>query len=128
MTHDHVTWNPYTEHIGVRPLHRLTYYQGFTRNAMCMMLYLLDRIAGQFGFIQGIPTDPSDIRETLVTPDMADEMWAEFGVHNITLSDPILEGQPYIVLEYLEWYKRVSLPYIFLVNYPTPDESPQHSM
>lgn len=83
---------------------------------MCMMPYLHDRVIRKFGFIERIVAEPADI--TPVTLDMANEMSAEFKVRNMRLPNPIMEGLPNNVPLYMDWYKRVSHPYICSENSP----------
>ncbi len=51
ITHDSITWDPYTAHREVHPLEIISYYRGFIRWGGIMVPYLPDRVLRQFGFV-----------------------------------------------------------------------------
>ncbi len=44
ITHDCITWDPYTVNRDVRPLEIISYYRGFIRWGGIMVPYLPDRV------------------------------------------------------------------------------------
>lgn len=60
-------------------------------------------------------------------PNLEDDMWLDFGEHNVEPGDAVMKGHPNTVPGYIKWYQRVSHSYIFPTNGPQlPLQTPAH--
>ena len=109
LTYDGVTWNPYVAHRAGRPLVVSTMFSGFIKLGILVHCHLTERVLRQFGFMQPIPRPPT----SLPMLDFA------------TINDRCRDHDQFVVVqvvpatthfscldEYLQWFWRVSHPYI----------------
>ncbi|MCI25691.1 serine/threonine-protein phosphatase 7 long form-like protein, partial [Trifolium medium] len=73
-----ITWAPYSQHRGVRPLHDVCFYFGWLRCGNSISLHLLERVLRQFGYTHTIPRLPTQSADPLATRDNISAQFIEY--------------------------------------------------
>nr|XP_012573050.1 uncharacterized protein LOC105852416 [Cicer arietinum] len=70
-----------------------------------------DRVLRQYGHVQTIPGSPLEIVGQTTTPEEMDIMFTQYVVHVVD-DVAIVQGHADCANEYMDWFRRVSHPYI----------------
>lgn len=133
-----VTWEPYTSRRQAHPFHEITYFTGMLKCFDVVEPYCPERVLRQFGSVQTIPKAPCVLpRSTRATHASVNKVlyeyidgmwdgWQNHVLHQNNRSSPVSVASD-VVSGYMDWYHRVSHPYVHNPAHSTSSFDPQYA-
>ncbi|KAM0958032.1 hypothetical protein ACFX13_023777 [Malus domestica] len=138
LTANQVTWEPYTSRKQAQPFHEITYFTGMLKCFDVVEPYCPERVLRQFGRVQTIPKAPCVLpRSTRATHASVNKLlyeyidgmwdgWQNHVLHQNNRSSPVSIASD-VVSGYLDWYHKVSHPYVHNPAHSTSSFDPQYT-
>ena len=106
---------PYKEHCVVHPFEMLSLFSGYIRMGSDMHLHLSKRVLCQFGYTQTILRHLFVFTTVQLSIQDVDERCLNF-VYHLIRPDETISGLLGCATGYMEWYFRISHPFVLSVN------------
>jgi len=109
LTLSDIIWSPYDSHRVSRSLEPISFFRGFLQYGDNIQMHLPDRVLRQYGYMQTIPPPP--LVQDMVAFHTVNACWVHFVDNVVTSMIPAVH--PHACTEnYIDWYSRVSHPYL----------------
>ncbi|XP_073225403.1 uncharacterized protein [Cicer arietinum] len=108
---DQICWTPYKEHRLRRPFEDVCLFRGWIRWGPKMYAHLPDRVLRQYGHVQTIPRSPLEIIGQTTTLEEIDIIFTQYALHVVD-AGAVVQGPADCTNDYMEWFNRISHPYI----------------